>query len=141
MRVSSPPSGLVLTYTYAPIRMDCHDLPILVSIVLCRACSCCGLRWYTRWNSTTDDAATRCQLDSGNDVISCFPNSSTVFAQDEWATFVCTSAPFILVLYVRGRDVLCLQGTAGSPSGRKQTSSTSTSSKPILDFRCRIRRT
>ncbi|TBU31860.1 hypothetical protein BD311DRAFT_818724 [Dichomitus squalens] len=38
-----------------------------------------------------DDAATRCQLDSGNDVISCFPNSSTVFAQDEWATFVWNS--------------------------------------------------
>ncbi|TFK82164.1 hypothetical protein K466DRAFT_311763 [Polyporus arcularius HHB13444] len=38
-----------------------------------------------------DAAVDRCFNDSGNDVVSCYPNSSTTVAQHEWATFVWNS--------------------------------------------------
>ena len=34
-------------------------------------------------------AQRQCQVFSGNEVISCFPTTSTVVAQGEWASFVC----------------------------------------------------
>lgn len=37
------------------------------------------------------EAANRCQLLSGNDVISCFPTTDTVIPQHEWASFVWNS--------------------------------------------------
>ncbi|KAK7056969.1 hypothetical protein VNI00_002687 [Paramarasmius palmivorus] len=37
------------------------------------------------------EAKQRCQFDSGNDVISCFPTADTVYAQHQWATFVWNS--------------------------------------------------
>jgi len=35
-----------------------------------------------------------CQINSGNNIISCFPTTDTVVPQEEWATFVCMS-PFL----------------------------------------------
>ena len=42
--------------------------------------------------SQVSQAESRCQLLSGNDIISCFPTASTVIPQEEWATFVCMSS-------------------------------------------------
>ncbi|KAK7048187.1 hypothetical protein R3P38DRAFT_1853750 [Favolaschia claudopus] len=36
-------------------------------------------------------AKTNCEVNSGNDVVSCFPTSNTVIAQHQWATFVWNS--------------------------------------------------
>ena len=37
-------------------------------------------------------AETECQLDSGNEVISCFPKAGVVVPQEQWASFVCMSS-------------------------------------------------
>lgn len=42
-------------------------------------------------DQTAIDAAVAKCFDSGNDVVSCYPNSSTTVAQHEWATFVWNS--------------------------------------------------
>lgn len=47
----------------------------------------CSSRLYS--TLPTEAAKTRCQLLSGNDVISCYPTSDTVIPQHEWASFVC----------------------------------------------------
>lgn len=38
-----------------------------------------------------EDAQQKCQFASGNDIISCFPSSNTVYAQHQWAAFVWNS--------------------------------------------------
>ncbi|KAF7291675.1 hypothetical protein HMN09_01258800 [Mycena chlorophos] len=41
--------------------------------------------------SEVNSAKTACEVDSGNDVVSCFPTESTVIAQHQWAAFVWNS--------------------------------------------------
>ncbi|KAM5533598.1 hypothetical protein V8D89_012711 [Ganoderma adspersum] len=77
--------------------------------------------------SAIDEAASRCQFDSANDVISCFPNTSTVFAQDEWATFVWnsrlpqwaqTNLVNIYLFQADSNDPVANQTNVTNPSGR-----------------------
>ncbi|KAI1793279.1 hypothetical protein LXA43DRAFT_233950 [Ganoderma leucocontextum] len=74
-----------------------------------------------------DEAATRCQFESANDVVSCFPNTSTVFAQDEWATFVWnsrlpqwaqTNLVNIYLFQADSNDPVANQTNVTNPSGR-----------------------
>ncbi|KAF9267285.1 hypothetical protein L218DRAFT_855810 [Marasmius fiardii PR-910] len=43
------------------------------------------------FSNQIEQAQQRCQFSSGNDIISCFPTSDTVYAQHEWAAFVWNS--------------------------------------------------
>lgn len=54
--------------------------------------------------SRVEDARTQCQLLSGNDVISCFPNADTFVPQSEWTSFVCAYL-FYLPIFNFTRDV------------------------------------
>ena len=42
--------------------------------------------------SSVIQAETKCQLDSGNEIISCFPTAGVSVAQEQWASFVCKSS-------------------------------------------------
>ncbi|KAK1226252.1 hypothetical protein PQX77_010725 [Marasmius sp. AFHP31] len=48
-------------------------------------------RRQSAFSDQIDEAKRQCQTFSGNDVISCFPTSSTVYAQNQWAAFVWNS--------------------------------------------------
>jgi len=51
-----------------------------------------------------ENARTQCQLLSGNDVISCFPDANTFVPQSEWTSFVCAFV-FYLPISNFTRDV------------------------------------
>jgi len=62
------------------------------------------------------DAMLRCQVFSGNYIISCFPTADTVVPQHQWVSFVCTFTLFPPFLsYIINTHILSFAGNSRRP--------------------------